>query len=901
MSNTTNVGNFSVKSFTSPSSVPEGDYIDDYLINYLTLVPDNGFAINANDFSAATQLPNYVSSVVFFQSTQDSKNVICQVQLIPGTVMPSGGIDIELCISGFSNTANYNIKGLFDYARSSNVVPAALGTNYDSSGSFEATENVFTQSVSADAGYYFPDQPTISLSIGDNARYTSSFSNDTDINGNIINTVFTINYIFPDYNITGDLWEIIADAQVIYVPVVEITNYTINTSLFSEQGGQRYYSIFGSENANWVLTASNSNNINDILLINSTTGELSNTLSGTLDSTGFAEVLIIIPPSASPQSFDLLISGDLANPFAQPTTATLQQVADVTQTYATLSNNGLVVTPGNYTKTGFSYASYTSPSRPLTSVAWTVAPSSASNLVTLLNTSDIEDNIANNDLFEIEFTTSGTSTVHVLAPFTAGTVLPGIAGWKFIQNTNYSPSVFVVLYDEPTNSITFNTPITVVAGQIETIGNNNGNLIEAPLIVSEVLPNVTISGNILVDRFGFADNTFTFLLDQFLVESNIPTLVTSNISNIQSGSTDSGGEQINDNYAEITIKGIQWSEFSDFSVILGTTDNGNGTADYTSTMTGLVEGDTYYVRAYATNYSGTGYGQTISFLHPITVTIPTLTTSSIDSITGTTATSGGESLLDNGGAITFKGVEWSTDSNFSPIDGTTSDGTGTANYTSSITGLYGGITYYVRAYAINSAGTGYGQILSFTNIVITPCNATATPGSSGIDDIGVNLDSTGGLIAFLVYGASNIPDKFEIYHGADTGDGVTVAANKVATSGINTIPNSGPFDDVWGTGNTSPNPRVPTEAQTSGVPQFIDSSLNPPTRQAEFTTETNYIVTNMYQNGTAYQQVVWWLYDASDYQVNTTAVLRVTAPSGGGTVWRVLRLCCPDGNCIESN
>ena len=100
--------------------------------------------------------------------------------------MPSGGIDIELCISGFSNTANYNIKGLFDYARSSNVVPAALGTNYDSSGSFEATENVFTQSVSADAGYYFPDQPTISLSIGDNARYTSSFSNDTDINGDII-------------------------------------------------------------------------------------------------------------------------------------------------------------------------------------------------------------------------------------------------------------------------------------------------------------------------------------------------------------------------------------------------------------------------------------------------------------------------------------------------------------------------------------------------------------------------------------------------------------------------------------------------------------------------------------------------------------------------------------------
>jgi hypothetical protein len=104
---------------------------------------------------------------VFFQSTQDSKNVICQVQLIPGTVMPSGGIDIGLCISGFSNTANYSISGSFDYIRSINVVPATLGTAYNISGHFDANENVFTQSVAAAPGYYFPQQPTISLSAGD--------------------------------------------------------------------------------------------------------------------------------------------------------------------------------------------------------------------------------------------------------------------------------------------------------------------------------------------------------------------------------------------------------------------------------------------------------------------------------------------------------------------------------------------------------------------------------------------------------------------------------------------------------------------------------------------------------------------------------------------------------------
>ena len=890
MSNTTNVGNFSVQSFNSIEPVPEGDPISDYLINYLTLVPDAGFAINANDFSAASQLPPYVSSVVFFQSTQDSKNVICQVQLIPGTVMPSGGIDIGLCISGFSNTANYSISGSFDYARSSNVVPATLGTNYSLSGHFEATENVFTQSVAAAPGYYFPQQPTISLSIGNSNNYNSSFSNVLDINGNIINTVFTVNYTFPDLDITGDLWEIIADAQIIYVPVIEITNYTINTASFAEQGGQRYYSIYGSEGANWVLTASNPNNINDILLLDSLTGEVTNTLSGTLDSTGLAEIVVIIPASTAAQSFDLVISGDLASPFTQPTTVTLWQYANVTQTYATSTNNGLVVTPGDYTKSGFTYSSFTAPNQPLTSVAWTVAPSNASNLVALLNTSDIESNISNNDLFEIQFATSGTSTVHALAPLAVGAVIPEIAGWKFIKNTNYYPSIFVVLYDEPTNSITFNTPITVVAGQIETIGNNNGNLIEAPLVVSEVEPDVIISGNILVDQFGFADNTFTFLLDQFLIESNIPTLTTSGITNIQSGSSDSGGVSINDNYAEITVKGIEWSEFSDFSVILGTTNEGGGTDNYTSTMTGLVEGDTYYVRAYATNYSGTGYGQTISFLHPITVTIPTLTTSEIISANGTTASSGGESLLDNGGVITSKGVEWSIDPNFSPIAGTTSDGTGTANYTSSITGLSAGATYYVRAYAINSAGTGYGNVKSFIANVSFACDATTDAGGVEVKDYSIQLDSAGGVLA-LLFTAYSFPDKLEIIHGNGGG-------TKVATTSMDANDNYGPFDNVYGTESTN---TIPTRAQTMTIDQFVGGDKGGvPTRRAQFQSDTEYTISSMVVGAITYQQVVWWKYTAADFAINQNATIRATG-SNPGTQWNLVRVCCPDGNCIESN
>ena len=73
------------------------------------------------------------------------------------------------------------------------------------------------------------------------------------------------------------------------------------------------------------------------------------------------------------------------------------------------------------------------------------------------------------------------------------------------------------------------------------------------------------------------------------------------------------------------------------------------------------------------------------------------------------ATSGGN-VTDNGGAfVSSRGVCWSTSSNPTTADSTTSNGTGTGIFESAITGLSPGTTYHVRAYAINDAGTAYGS------------------------------------------------------------------------------------------------------------------------------------------------------------------------------------------------
>ncbi len=94
---------------------------------------------------------------------------------------------------------------------------------------------------------------------------------------------------------------------------------------------------------------------------------------------------------------------------------------------------------------------------------------------------------------------------------------------------------------------------------------------------------------------------------------------------------------------------------------------------------------------------------------------PTLTTAEVTEITLNSATSGGNITDDGGAEITARGVVWSTAEN-PTVDnnhGKTIDGIGKGEFTSDITGLTPGTTYFVRSYAVNSSGTAYGNQLSF--------------------------------------------------------------------------------------------------------------------------------------------------------------------------------------------
>jgi len=132
-----------------------------------------------------------------------------------------------------------------------------------------------------------------------------------------------------------------------------------------------------------------------------------------------------------------------------------------------------------------------------------------------------------------------------------------------------------------------------------------------------------------------------------------------------------------------------------------------------------------------------------------------LSTSSASNITSTSAQLGGN-ITDNGGSsITMRGICWATHSVPTVSDSITSDGSGSGAFTSSLNALFANTTYYVRAYAINSSGTAYGNEVSFvtakglatiTTTAITNISqqtASAMSGGNIISDGGAAITARG--------------------------------------------------------------------------------------------------------------------------------------------------------------
>ncbi|NIM14056.1 MAG: hypothetical protein GTO45_18595 [Candidatus Aminicenantes bacterium] len=195
--------------------------------------------------------------------------------------------------------------------------------------------------------------------------------------------------------------------------------------------------------------------------------------------------------------------------------------------------------------------------------------------------------------------------------------------------------------------------------------------------------------------------------------ASLPTVTTANVTAITAVSARSGGNVTDEGDAPVTARGVCWSNAPNPTIANNSTSDGTGPGAFTSFLINLTENTTYYVRAYATNLFGTSYGSEFQFTTNAG-SAPTVTTVNVTNITATSATSGGNVTDEGDTPATARGVCWSTAPNPTTADNTTYDGTGSGTFTSNLTGLTANTTYYIRAYATNSFGTGYGNEIQFT-------------------------------------------------------------------------------------------------------------------------------------------------------------------------------------------
>lgn len=222
-------------------------------------------------------------------------------------------------------------------------------------------------------------------------------------------------------------------------------------------------------------------------------------------------------------------------------------------------------------------------------------------------------------------------------------------------------------------------------------------------------------------------------------KEQIPVLTTIDVSNLAATTATSGGNITEEGSSTVISRGVCWSAGTTPTLADNKTTDGAGAGSFTSNLTGLSGATTFYVRAYATNSAGTGYGMALSFITLGQAPTPAGATAS--NINVTTATLNGS--VNANYLSTVVTFEYGTTNSYgstatpsqSPITGNA-----VTNISADITGLTAGAIYHYRIKAVNSLGTTYGSDLTFTTLGLVP-TVTALA-ATNITSIGAALNGT---------------------------------------------------------------------------------------------------------------------------------------------------------------
>lgn len=213
------------------------------------------------------------------------------------------------------------------------------------------------------------------------------------------------------------------------------------------------------------------------------------------------------------------------------------------------------------------------------------------------------------------------------------------------------------------------------------------------------------------ENYNFEVTCDHILVATYEALSSLPTVITSEVTNITSNSATGGGSVIDEGGPSVTERGICWSRSHNPTLTSneGYCSSGMGTGNYTCNITVYYDNTIYYVKAYAKNATGISYGDEVCF----TTLFDSFREPSFSDISQSAANISTERIASGNGEIIDWGVCWSTSPNPTISDACI---VGNPHVSYYLSGLTSGTTYYFRTYATNTSGTSYSSEKSFTTM-----------------------------------------------------------------------------------------------------------------------------------------------------------------------------------------
>lgn len=303
-------------------------------------------------------------------------------------------------------------------------------------------------------------------------------------------------------------------------------------------------------------------------------------------------------------------------------------------------------------------------------------------------------------------------------------------------------------------------------------------------LYSAASPQLTGGTAYLARAFALDSSGGTTTGQEVAFSTNLVPFVTTTAASAVAGDSATCGGEVTASTSSVTARGVCYSAVNNPPTLADAhTTDGSGLGVFASSLSGLAHGQLYFVRAYATNSAGDGYGSTLQFT---TLAAPAVATQDpVTNIGQTGATAGGSvAAADAAVPVTAYGVCYSASEALPSLSNNsafTNAGSGSpATFVSVLAGLDAGSSYFVRAYATNAVDTSYGSAVQF-NTLDTPASVT-TGAVSGL--------TTGGatVAASFTAGSTTVSQSGLCYVA---GTGTPVFTDAVVSNGPNTSPFTG--------------------------------------------------------------------------------------------------------------